>query len=97
MTCLYNSFWWVGLVTQVDVEQDVVKVQFMFPHEICKTFNWPETEDSCYVPIKNILCQISSPTTKTGQIYKITDKEYGKTISAYQYLNMAKWFFIIRF
>ena len=61
VTCLYDSFWWVGLVTQVDV-----KVQFMFPHGPCKTFNWPETEDSCYVPIKNILCQISSPTTTTG-------------------------------
>ena len=31
MACLYNSFWWVGLVTQVDVEQGDVKVQFMFP------------------------------------------------------------------
>ena len=85
VTCLYDSFWWVGLVTQVDV-----KVQFMFPHGPCKTFNWPETEDSCYVPIKNILCQISSPTTITGQNYKKTDEEYDNTISAYQYLNMTK-------
>ena len=85
VTCLYDSFWWVGLVTQVDV-----KVQFMFPHGPCKTFNWPETEDSCYVPIKNILCQISSPTTTTGWTYKITDEEYDKTISSCQYLNMAK-------
>ena len=92
VTCLYDSFWWVGLVTQVDV-----KVQFMFPHGPCKTFNWPETEDSCYVPIKNILCQISSPTTTTGWTYKITDEEYDKTISACQYLNTVKWFFIFRF
>ena len=92
VTCLYDSFWWVGLVTQVDV-----KVQFMFPHGPCKTFNWPETEDSCYVPIKNILCQISSPITITGWTYKITDEEYDKTISACQYLNTVKWFFIFRF
>ena len=32
VTCLYDSFWWVGLVTQVDVEQGDVKVQFIFPH-----------------------------------------------------------------
>ena len=89
VTCLYDSFWWVGLVTQVDVEQGDVKVQFMFPHGPHKTFNWPETGDLCYVPIKNILCQISSHTT-TGRTYKITDQEYGKTISACQYLNMAK-------
>ena len=97
VTCLYDSFWWVGLVTQVDVEQGDVRVQFMFPHVPCKTFNWPETEDSCYVPIKNILCQISSPITITGWTYKITDEEYDKTISACQYLNTVKWFFIFRF
>ena len=88
--CLYDSFWWVGLVTQVDVEQGDVRVQFMFPHVPCKTFNWPETEDSCYVPIKKILYQISSPTTTTGRTYRITDEEYDKTISACQYSNMAK-------
>ena len=55
-----------------------------------KSCNWPETEESCYVPIKNIFCQISSPTTTTGWTYKVADKEYDKTISAYQYLNMAK-------
>ena len=97
VTCLYDSFWWVDLVTQVNVEQSNVKVQFMFPHKPCKTFNWPETEDSCYVPIKNILCQISSPITITGWTYKITDEEYDKTISACQYLNTVKWFFIFRF
>ena len=90
VTCFYNYFWLVGLVTQVDVEQGNVKVQLMFPHGPHKTFNWPETEDSCYVPIKNILCQISSPTTITGQNYKKTDEEYDNTISAYQYLNMTK-------
>ena len=90
VTCLYDSFCWVGLVTQVDVEQGDVKVQFKFPHEPHKTFNGPETEDSCYVPIKNILCQISIPTTTTGRTYKITDEEYDKKISACQDLNMAK-------
>ena len=29
--CLYDSFWWVGLVNQV-AEQGDVKIQFMFPH-----------------------------------------------------------------
>ena len=80
----------MGLVTQVNVEQGDVKVPFMFPHGPRKTFNLPETDDSCYVLIKNILCQISFPTAATGQTYKITDKEYDKTISTCQNLNMAK-------
>ena len=28
VACLYDSFWWVGLVTQVDVEQGDVRVNF---------------------------------------------------------------------
>ena len=87
---LYDSFWWVGLATQIDVGQGDVKGLFMFPHGPRETFNWPETYDSCYLPMKNILCQIASPTTTTGRTYKITDEEYGKEFSACQYLNMAK-------
>ena len=83
--CLYNSFWWVGLIIQVDMEQSDVKVQFMFPQEPHKRFNWPETKDSCYVSMKNILCQISSPTTTTGRTYKITDEEYDKTMPMHKY------------
>ena len=45
VTCLYDSFWWVGLVTQVDVEQGDVKVQFMFLYGSGRTFDWPENED----------------------------------------------------
>ena len=76
VACLCDSFWWVGLVTQVDAEKGDVKVQFLVPHGPRKTLNWPETEDSYYVPIKNILFQISSPTTTTGGTYKIPDEEY---------------------
>ena len=45
VTCLFDSFWWVGLVTQVDVEQGDVKVQFMFLYGSGRTFDWPENED----------------------------------------------------
>ena len=89
MTCV-TCFWWVGLVTQVHLEQGDLKVQFMFPDELRKMFNWPETEDSCDVPIKNNMYQISSPTRTTRQTCKITDEEYDKTISACQDLIMVK-------
>ena len=89
-TCLYDCFSWVGLVTQVDVEQGDVKVRFLFPHGLRKTFNWSETEDSFYMPIKNIPCQISSPIITTRQTYKIIYAENHKTISACQHLNLAK-------
>ena len=63
ITCLYNSFWWVGMVTDVHAKQGDVKVDFMHPHGPRKTFNWSQSEETCYVPMKNIPCVISAPTT----------------------------------
>ena len=76
VTSLHNSFWWVEMVTDVDAEQGDVKVDFMHPHGPRKTFNWLQSGDTCHVPMKNILCMISAPTTSTGRTYKIVDLDY---------------------
>ena len=55
VTCLHNSLWWVGMVTDVDAEQTDIKADFMHPHGPHKTFNWPQNGDTCYVSMKNIV------------------------------------------
>ena len=88
VTCIYNSFWWVGMVTSVDIEAGDVNIDFMHPHGPRKTFNWPQHSDTCYVQVKNIIHKISAPTTSTGRTYKITDEDYQKTVSVFgQYLT----------
>ena len=33
VTCVYNSFWWVGMVSLVDIAaSDVINIGFMHPH-----------------------------------------------------------------
>ena len=33
VTFVYNSFWWVGMVTLVDIAAcDVINIDFMHPH-----------------------------------------------------------------
>ena len=39
VTCLYNSFWLIEMVTDVDAVQGDVKVDFMYPHGPRKLFN----------------------------------------------------------
>ena len=56
---------WVSLVSKVDEEQVDVDIQFMHLHGPLKTFNWPQGGDSCYVPIKKIVCAIQAPITTT--------------------------------
>ena len=85
VTCLYDLFWWVGIVSNVDIEQGDVKVDFMHPHGPRKTFNWPESDDNCYVPTKKHSVLSQPPTTSTGRMYKITDEDYQKTVSAFDW------------
>ena len=59
---VHFSLWWVGLVNKVNDEQGDVDVQFIHLHGQRKTFNWPQSGDSCYFPIKNIICTIQAPT-----------------------------------
>ena len=86
-SCGYNSLWWVGLVNKVNEEHRDVDVQFMRPHGPRKTFNWPQGGDSCYVPIKNIVCAIQAPTTTIGRTYRVCDEDYDKTVAAFTKLH----------
>lgn len=85
VTCIYDSFWWVGLVRKMDKEQGDAEIDFMHPHGPRNTFNWPARDDTCYVPFKNILCVLKTPTTSTGRTYKITDADYQNTVSAFDW------------
>ena len=82
VSCIYNTFWWIGLILEVDVELGDVKIDFLHPHGPRKTFTWPVGGDTCHIPMKNILCSISAPLTATGRTYNILDVDYQNTVSA---------------
>ncbi len=87
VTCIYNSFWWVGMITSVDITEGDVEINFMHPHGPKKAFHWPRHCDTCYVPVKNIIEKISVPTTSNGRTYNITDFDFKKTLSAFSKLQ----------
>ena len=40
VTCIYSSFWWVGMVSLVDISAGhIIIIDFMYPHGPQKTFN----------------------------------------------------------
>ena len=79
VTSMYNSFWWVVMVSLVIIAAgDVINIDFMHPHGSRKTFNQHQCADSCYVPVENIIQKISTPTTSTGTTNKINDDDYKK-------------------
>ena len=49
-----------------------------------KTFSSPSIADKCFVPVSNILCNITAPATVTGRIYWISDIDFEQTLKAYE-------------
>ena len=81
---IYHTFRWVGIVTEVNVHEGDLKIEFLHPHGPRKTFSWPSVADKCFVSVSNILCIITAPTTITGQIYRISDTDSEQTWKAYE-------------
>ena len=57
VSCIYNAFWWVGIVTEVNVHESDLKIEFLHPHGPRKTFSRPSVDDKCFALTSNILKQ----------------------------------------
>ena len=55
VSCIYDTFWWIGIMTEVNVHQDDLKIEFLHPHGPRKTFSWPPVVNKCFIPVPNIL------------------------------------------
>ena len=54
--CVYNSFWWISMVSLVDIAAgDVINIGFMHPHAPWNTFSYHQSDDSCYILVKNVI------------------------------------------
>ena len=84
ISCVYDSFWWIGMVELVDLQNQDIKVRFMHPHGPSRVFHWPSRNDICFVPVDKILCLIDSPVTSTGRSYKTTEKDYDIIAKGFQ-------------
>ena len=69
--CTYDDLFWIGLIDVIDTAQHEAKFKFMHPNYPANSFHWPRREDSCYVPLNNILCVIEAPYTATGCQYHL--------------------------
>ena len=76
VACVYESKWWVGLVIEVDRENQNVLTKFMEPHGPPRSFHWPEhRDDICWVPMAHVLAKVEVPTTASGRQYHLSSKD----------------------
>ena len=59
IACIYGDFWWIGMVSEVNMDEQDVMVEFLHPHGPQKKFKWPRNPDRCLDPAQSILCTIS--------------------------------------
>ena len=86
VSCLYDNKWWVGIITNVDKED--VQVKFMHPSGSSKSFQWPHTDDICWVPNDHILCKTDIPITSLGRFYSIL--EHDRKLTGEQFLSVKQ-------
>ena len=78
----------MGIIKNVDKEEEDVKVKFMHPSHPNSSFHWPHEDDICWVPNDHTLCNIDISITLSGRFYSIL--EHGRKLTNKQFL-FAKW------
>ena len=71
-------------MTEVNVQEGDLKIEFLHPHEPRKNFGWPSVAGKCFAPVSNILWIIAAPTTITRQMCQISDTDFEQTLKAYE-------------
>ena len=60
---------------EIDNELTDVCVKFMHPHSPARSFNWPDRDDICWVPMVHILDKIDAPSTLSGRQYTLNPRD----------------------
>ena len=74
IACVYDEKCWVGLVEEVDKDNNNIYVNFMHTFGPSKTFFWPAREDKCHETLSSICMILSISTTTTGISYNFAPK-----------------------
>ena len=56
--CRYDNNWYFGVATYVSAENGDVNVRFLHPKGPSVQFSWPNREDTCWVPIHDIITKV---------------------------------------
>ena len=90
-TVLYDGYWWIVLVNEVNEDQKDVTCKFMHPHGPVteNNFHWPRTNDLAWVPFNKFLKKVDAPvcTSNTGRQYKMNDQDFKHTNNVFSKLK----------
>ena len=57
---VYDDKWWIGIVTEINLEEVDAEIKFLHPRGPSTYFNWPERDNYCFIPNISILKKLST-------------------------------------
>ena len=81
IACLFDGYWWVLLVEEVNIENRDVTCKFMYPHGPTQNnnYHWPPREDNAWVPFGKFIMKIDPPpscTSNSGRQFQINGNQF---------------------
>ena len=73
--CKYDDFYLLGMVSEVDKENNDFRVKFMHPHYPSRSYYWPKRDDNCWVPRINVISLVKTPSPSSGRKYQISKED----------------------
>ena len=55
----------------------------MHPHGPSLKFSWPSRDDLWWIPVANIMTEVEPPTTRSGRLYEISQKDFDNIVKNY--------------
>ena len=75
--CSYEKDWYFVIANHVLIENNDVNVKFMHPKGPASKFFWPSKDDVCWVPAKNLICEVKPPeASTTGRFYVLEEVNF---------------------
>ena len=63
--CYYDDEWYLGVANYVSVENCVVNIKFLHPSDPAAQFFRPSLEDTCSIPIHDIITKLDPPSSRS--------------------------------
>ena len=91
-TVLFHGYWWLVLVTEIDMEQKDVECKFLHPHGPVtdNNFHWPQTNDKGFVPFDKFIMKVDTPqcTSNSGRQYRMKAEELKHTNRVFENVSL---------
>ena len=81
-TCQYDNGWYFCVANYVSSKSGDGNMKFLYPKGPSKIFLWPQCDNACWIPIKDVYCEVDAPSTGSSAWFYCFDKKLWNILKA---------------